>query len=285
MNTTFLNQNGMPSGMADLHDCPHAIYVQGTLPRGKPVVTVVGTRRASDNALWVAERLSFELARSGVVVLSGLAYGVDSAAHQGALDAGGVTCAVLGCGFDHLTRRQREFSARICSRGALVSEYAPEQPAQKNYFRMRNRLMAAWAWAVVIVECPLKSGALITARHALDLGRTVFAVPGDVRRAAAEGSNRLIRDGALVALEADDVLAGLGLSAGAHESKGIPQGLDRIETLIWKQLRRSGQCEPDLLVDCLRLPVAQTLQALAGLELRGVVERSAAGYSLRARPG
>jgi len=177
---------------------PPALWVRGTLVTDDALaVAIVGARRATPYGIEVAERLASELAARGVTIVSGLARGIDTAAHRGALAAGGRTIAVLGCGADVVyPPENREVARAIEAQGALVSQFAPGMPALPAHFPVRNRTLAGLALGVVVVEAALRSGALITAGFAGDLGRELFAVPGRITSDASAGTNRLILDGA-----------------------------------------------------------------------------------------
>lgn len=199
---------GWPSRLEHLTAPPSRLWIcGGELPVG-PAVAVVGSRRASLVGLSAGRALGRGLAEGGVTVLSGMAAGIDGEAHRGALDGGGATLAVLGCGVDVCyPPRHRELRARLLrSGGALVSEDPPGTPPEAWRFPRRNRLIAALAIVVVVVEAGDRSGALSTARWAADLGRDVAACPGSLAADGCRGSNRLIRDGALVCLDVDDLL-------------------------------------------------------------------------------
>jgi len=222
------------------------------------------------------------LARAGVVVVSGLARGIDLASHEGALDAGGNTVAFLGAGTDVLyPRSSRQVAKRIPGRGALVSEYSPGTPPLPFRFVERNRLVAAYTRGTLVVEAGEKSGALITAGFALELGRDLWAVPGDPRRPTCRGSNRLLRDGAGVVLEAADLLVALGLGTrGDEEGDAAPVGLSPPEERVWRSLATRGPADAEELSRRTRLPAAQLLEALSLLELAGHVKRDGEGYVL-----
>ena len=282
---SVLEGGTLPACFVDAAPPPVRLHVWGTLPPGRaPRVAVVGSRAPSPTGLWAGYRFGFDLARAGVVVVSGLARGVDAAAHRGAIDAGGPTVAFLGSGWDALPRRSRELAEAVAGAGAVVSEYAPDTTPRPFRFVHRNRLIAAYARAALVVEAGETSGALITAGFTLERGGLLWAVPGDPRRPTCRGSNRLIRDGVGVALEAADVLAGLGL-VGAGEGDGAtpPPGLDPEETRVWKAVRDRGCIDPEGLARATRLPVAALLRALSSLELTGVLERTPGGYTLPAK--
>ncbi|HIZ16049.1 MAG TPA: DNA-processing protein DprA [Firmicutes bacterium] len=199
-----------PVRLTRLIDAPLVIYVLGTLPTidDEVAVAVVGTRSATPYGHKTAFRLSYRLAECGALIVSGGAVGIDSEAHRGALQAGGRTIAVLGCGIDYpYLSANAELRKMISEHGALVSEYPPGTPPSKTSFPIRNRLISGLALGTVVVEASIKSGSLITADHALNQGKDVFAVPGNIMSAAYAGSNRLLRDGAKPVFSAADILS------------------------------------------------------------------------------
>jgi DNA processing protein len=203
-----------PQGLRDLEDPPR-IFVLGVM-FDAPAVAVVGTRRCTSYGRDLAHGFGMALGRSGWTTVSGMARGVDGAAHRGAISAPGPGVAILGSGIDIVyPRDNRDIYEKLANgMGAVVSEYPPGTPPDRWRFPERNRLIAAMASAVVVVEAGEKGGALITARRAAELGRPVFVVPGDVDRPASVGCNRLIRDGAFPVLGPDDLVAELGLILG-----------------------------------------------------------------------
>lgn len=208
--------------LTEIHDPPPVLWVRGqTAWTNAPAVAIVGSRSGSVHGLEVARRLARDLAAAGVVVVSGLARGVDSAAHRGALDAGGVTVAVLGSGVDVIyPPEHRGLSEEICVKGAVVSELPPGSPPLASHFPRRNRLISGLALGVIVVEASERSGSLITARLALEQGREVMAVPGNVLSARNRGAHALLKDGACLVESAEDVLSALGLPGAA----GLPGG-------------------------------------------------------------
>ncbi|HEX9799527.1 MAG TPA: DNA-processing protein DprA [Thermoanaerobaculia bacterium] len=255
---------------------PPAIYVQGTLPDG-PAVALVGARRASRYGLEVAEWLGRELAAAGVAVVSGFAVGVDAAAHRGALAApGGRTVAVLGCGLDlDYPRGHRALGRQIAARGARLSEFPCGRAPLPWQFPVRNRLIAALAEACVVVEAAPRSGSLVTARLALELGREVLAVPGRVDDELALGTNRLIADGARPALDPGDVLEALGRAAPVAPAPlpaAEPAGLDESERALWRAAGAAPGVAEALAARC-EMAVERALVALLALELAGHLVR------------
>ncbi|MCI0548329.1 MAG: DNA-processing protein DprA [Candidatus Rokubacteria bacterium] len=190
---------------------PPVLYLRGGLVREDALaVAIVGSRTPSPYGVEMAQGLAAELARRGVTIVSGLARGIDSAAHRGALDAGGRTIAVFGSGIDVIyPPEHRRLAARIATAGALLSQFAPGTPPFPHHFPLRNRVIAAMALAVVVVEAAERSGSLITAGLAAELGREVLAVPGRVTSRESRGTLRLIKDGAALVEDAEDVVAAL----------------------------------------------------------------------------
>ncbi len=221
-----------PEALLRSPDAPAALWMRGLpLEAARPWVAVVGTRGATPYGERVAKRLAEALVRRGVGVVSGLARGIDAAAHAGALVAGGPTIAVLGCGVDVVYPPEHHaLSREVAAAGALWSEHPPGTPPHPGHFPRRNRLVATLARAVVVVEAPVESGALVTARLASEAGREVLAVPGPVDRGTHAGCHRLLREGATLCEGVADVLRALRLdpsrddaSAGAATSDAAPR--------------------------------------------------------------
>ncbi len=221
-----------PPRLARLDDAPLLLHVLGDPSwLQRPCIAIVGSRAPSAYGRAVADRFAASLARAGVVVVSGLATGIDGVAHRAALEAGGATVAVQACGPDLVyPRGHRELAGRIAARGALVTEFSPGTPPRAAQFPFRNRLISALAVAVLVVEARLRSGSLVTARHAADQGVDVYAVPGPLGAPTSEGTNRLLHDGAHVALEPEDLLRSLGCvpepRGGRRRGSGAQPGVD-----------------------------------------------------------
>lgn len=185
-----------------------------------PVLAIVGTRKASPYGLEVGEWLGAELALLGITVVSGLAHGIDAAAHRGALSAAGATIAVLGCGLDVCyPTRNRDLYRQILSAGTLLSEHPPGTKPLPHHFPVRNRIIAGMSLGVVIVEGKLGGGAMITARLAMEYGREVFAVPGPVHAAGSRGPHLLVRDGARLVTSPEEILEDLGMPASESRNQ------------------------------------------------------------------
>ena len=221
-----------PARLLELPDAPTVLFVLGAAALfDRPAVAIVGTRRHTAYGCEVARAIAGPLARAGFAVVSGLAFGIDRCAHEAALEAGGATIAFIGSGLDIVYPREHTpLAARIAHAGLIVSEFLPGEPALRHHFPRRNRLIAAQSLGVVVVEAPVKSGALITAQHATDLGREVFAVPGPVGRASSAGTNALLRDGACIVTEAADVVRELWAQMRpAHQSRVRPDRITRTD--------------------------------------------------------
>ncbi len=252
---------------------PPVLYVRGQLePQDGWAVAVVGTRRASVYGREVVRRLVGELTRSGITIVSGLARGIDGAAHRAALETGGRTIAVLGCGVDRVyPPEHRELAQQIVAHGALISEYPLGTAPEPSNFPPRNRIISGLSLGVLIVEAGRDSGALITADYAAEQGRDVFAVPGPIFAAASAGTNRLIQDGAKTVLEAADVLRELNLSMVAEQSEArqiLPT--TAIEAALLTQLD-SGPRHVDELSQATAMAIADVTSTLALMELKGMV--------------
>jgi DNA processing protein len=210
-----------PERIAALVDAAPLLGVRGNPALlATPFVAIVGARAPTRLGLDVARRLARDLAAHGIGIVSGLARGIDAAAHRGALEAGGVTVAILGCGPEQVYPLEHaQLAAEIAARGAVVSELPVGAPPAKHHFPLRNRLISALAHAVVVVEARARSGSLVTARHAANQGRDVLAVPGAVGAPTSEGPNQLLREGAWPVLDASDVLAALGFGPATPVEK------------------------------------------------------------------
>jgi len=287
----------------DLHDPPPVLWAlgdlapaRGAVDRAAPSpdaplrVAIVGTRRPSPYGARVAGELARTLAHAGAVVVSGMAAGIDAAAHVAALDAGAPSIAVLGTGVDvAYPARHRPLHRRLVAKGLVLSEFPPGAAATAGAFPRRNRLLAALCPLTIVVEAGARSGALITAGHALDLGRAVAAVPGHIDAPEAAGSNALLRDGAHVLTDVGALLELIGVGGGAgdpvarlaHRAATAPV-LDGDERVVWEALAVDAP-DADALTGRAALPASRCLAALGILELSGLVICDAAGAIRRNR--
>jgi DNA processing protein len=259
-----------PRLLRELHDPPPGLFLRGSADAGllaQPAVAIVGARACSSYGAQVARLLGRELAAAGLIVVSGLARGVDGEAHRGAVEAGGATVAVLGCGIDRAYPAAHAQLARgICENGLVVSEYAPGVEPAPWRFPARNRIIAGLSSATVIVEARERSGALITADFALEAGREVFAVPGEITSALAAGTNALLRLGATPLTRAEDVLEPLGIEPAPLEAADLGGAAKTVLTAL---ARQPGGA--DELGRATGLDAAALATALAELELAGAV--------------
>ena len=239
-----------PRRLKNIPDPPMVLYYKGTLPAfdDLPVIGLVGTRRASDYGLYIADRMGSQICRCGGTVVSGMAEGIDCEAMTGALRAGGVTVGVLGCGVDMIyPPSAKDLYRAVEETGCILSEFPPGTPPAKWNFPKRNRIISGLSCGVLVVEAPEKSGALITAREALEQGRDVFVVPGNIDSPTCAGSNRLLREGAAVVTDGWDVMEEyLGFFPDkirrAEESPSA-QGRKQVRTNLPKQEKNPSQTE------------------------------------------
>jgi DNA processing protein len=265
-----------PPLLRQLHDPPERLYIRGERVDvlAEPAVAVVGARSCSGYGAHVARSLARELAAAGVVVVSGLARGIDGEAHRGALDGGGATVAVLGCGIDRdYPRRHAELARRIAETGLVVSEYPPGVEPAPWRFPARNRIIAGFGLATVVVEARERSGALITADFALELGRDVFAVPGEITSRRAAGTNNLLRQGAAPLVTTGDLLAAIGIEVP-------PERRPRLSAAAARVLERldEGASGADELIRASGLSSAEVAAALVELELEGLASAAEGLY-------
>jgi DNA processing protein len=265
-----------PVSLTTIADPPFVLWVRGAVDAlNAPAVAIVGARAASAYGLAVAERLAEDLARTGLVVISGLARGVDSAAHRGALSSGR-TVAVLGSGIDVVYPPEHGPLMRdIAACGAVVSEVVPGTPPKRSFFPLRNRIISGLSRAVVVIEAGEKSGSLITARCALEHGRDVLAVPGNVLSGRNRGGHALLRDGARIVESADDVLEELGMTMRATMAAGPSDGA--VRDPIVSCLTPGEPTDLDVIAERSGLSPARLLPRLFELELRGAVARVGGG--------
>ena len=258
-----------PRALADCPAPPRLLWARGNLALlEQPCVAIVGTRRATAYGERITRELSRTLARAGACVVSGLARGIDAAAHAGALEVRGATVAVLGTGLDvAFPRGHAALQERIAADGLLLTEQAPTDRAHGGSFPRRNRIIAAIASVTIVVEAGVKSGALITAAHALEMGRTVAALPGPIDSPQAQGSNELLRDGATMIASVADALALVGLTAPLRR-EALPT--DGIERTVWDALA-AGPADMDALCSRAKLPASAALAAVSALEVTGFV--------------
>ncbi len=280
-----LEHDSYPDALKHIYDPPPLLYVRGTLPTSDRAVGIVGTRDASDYALKFTEALAQDLARASITIVSGLALGIDSAAHRGAVNAEqGQTVAVLGSGVDVIYPKQNQVLAKRieAGQGAIISEYAiGTQPTATN-FPGRNRIINGLSKGVVVVEAGEKSGALITADYALEEGRTVFAVPGRVGDTKAKGTLSLLKQGAVLVQSVDDILNEFGWTNTLAAKDAPAIQLSEIEEKVISSLKKLGNPLLDDLLSATELPISELIKTLTLLELKGVTKQLPGGRYTKA---
>ncbi len=262
-----------PKSLSPMVDPPLGLFVCGRLSDA-PAVAIVGSRKATPYGLQVARLLGEELARAGVITVSGMARGVDAEAHRGALDAGGSSWAVWGTGPDTVYPPEHsKLAAELAVDGALITEYPPGTPPRKHHFPERNRILAGLSRATVVVEAAARSGALITARLAMEEGREVLAVPGNIFSVLSVGPNTLLRVGARPLLTPRDLFEAIGVAPSANKGEGRPA----VETWV----AEGEALTVDEIADRTGEPVADVAARLLDLELSGDLTRCDDGRYMR----
>ena len=262
-----------PDSLKNISDPPFLIYLRGELKKeDEKAVALVGTRRATAYGKIAAKKLARELARAGLTIVSGMARGIDTCAHEGALEEGGRTIAVLGCGVDIVyPPENNSLMKEIINHGAVISEFSlGTKPFARNFPR-RNRIISGLSRGVVVVEAPLKSGALITADFALEQGKEVFAVPGIITSPYSKGTNRLLKEGAKVVEDAADVLEEIGVSFSDIKISSFDNQLSFEEKIVLDELTAKPS-HIDELIKKTGLPVGKIADILIKLQLKGMVK-------------
>jgi len=272
-----------PDLLREISDAPSRIYVRGELPNSTlPLVGIVGTRKATKYSKELANETAKKLARAGVAVVSGLAMGIDTEAHKGALEGGGITIAVLGNGIDSIYPAQNEKLAKriLDEGGAIISEYGPDEPSYRGRFIERNRIISGLSLAVVVVEAPERSGAISTARFAAEQGRSVFVFPSTPSNRAYRGSHELIRDGATLVADVDEILEDIGAEA-AHKSEEKMKKLGGDEYKIVSVLTDAGKpLKVDMILELTTLEPQVASNILTTLVLEGIIRETDNGYEI-----
>lgn len=286
----FEESDDYPSLLREMPDPPALLYCKGEiLPEDELAVAIVGSRKCTHYGLQQAEKMAAALARAGVTVVSGLARGIDQAAHRGALKAGGRTIAVMATGLSHIyPPEHRELSEQVSEQGALVTEFPLDQAPVAGLFPQRNRIISGLSMGVLLIEAGRKSGALHTARHAYEQGRDVFAVPGRIDHPASAGCHDLIRDGAMLVRSVEDVLEGLSpaktpVKVSENREVHTPRELSLSD--FERDVLNLVTLEPQHLneiVQSSNLDSSRILSTLTVLEMRKVVKRLPGGFLVRA---
>jgi DNA processing protein len=279
-----LEEPDYPELLREIHDPPTALYVWGRLdPRDKNAVGVVGSRRPSHYGLECSKKISFQIAYAGLTVVSGLALGIDTAAHQGALAAKGRTIAVLGGGLFHLyPPENRALAEKIAASGAVVTEFPMDAKPDRQTFPIRNRIISGWGFGLLVVEAGLNSGALISASQALDQGRSLYAIPGPIDRPSSQGSNRLIQQGAKLVMNVDDILEDLQtlFPKAPALTPSKPPGLEGDLLKVYDAIG-SQETSIDEIIERSGLPASSVAVALLQLEMQHLVRQLPGKYFIK----
>jgi DNA processing protein len=279
---------GYPKLLKEIHDPPIGLYRKGRYEFDRPCIAIVGSRRTTLYGMATAKKLGAELARLGFCVVSGLARGIDTAAHEGALSVGGKTAGVVGCGIDIIYPPENlELYRKIEAEGAVLSEFPFGRRADRQSFPMRNRVVAGMCEATIVVETDVNGGAMITARFAGEHGRLIFAVPGRIDQPTSAGCHQLIRDGATLLTSVDDVLAELNYLDGfrpqaipAKEGEAAvarPSNLTEAEAKVFECFRGGAILAPDALAAQTGLVAGELSATLMMLELKRLVAKRSDG--------
>ena len=288
--TISKNNDSYPSLLKEISAPPSKIFLLGSLPENKEIkIAIVGTRKATGTGKIIAQKLAAELSSLGIIIVSGLAMGIDSSAHQGALDAGGKTIAVLANGLDKIYPAQNKNLAKkiLEYKGALVSEYPPGTPPYPNQFLERNRIISGLCQAIIVIEAPDRSGSLATARHALEQGREVFIIPGPIDHPNYSGSHKLIRDGARLITSAENIFEDLGLEnlkPGRPSLKNLLEKInikDKNQIAILTALSNSAvPLNIDKICELTKLSSQTANQSLAVLVILEIIKETERGYAI-----
>ncbi len=284
-------EDDYPDLLRHLSDAPMGLYWQGQYRLDRPCIAIIGTRRATLYGHSVAKRFASELARLGFCIVSGLARGTDTAAHEGALEGGGKTIAVFGCGLRTIYPAENlELYRRIVESGAAISEFSLAQRAHRQTFPMRNRIVAGMSQAVVVIESDAAGGSMITARFAGEQGRQLFAVPGRIDQPSSRGCHQLLRDGAILTTSVDDILQELQYRresfqldldlAGQKQSQPSQQAFAELsdeEAKVFAVLGNGEAMRPDTLAECLQIAPWEAGSLLVRLELKGLIMKRVDG--------
>lgn len=273
-----------PSRLLPLYDFPAVLYVKGQLPKdGEPAAAVIGARDCSAYGRQMAEHMAEELAEAGVNIISGLALGIDGAGHKGALNGGGKTFGILGCGVNICYPRTNcSLYERILQQGGIISEFPPDTPPLARNFPVRNRIISGLSDVILVMEARKKSGSLITAQAGLDQGKDIYALPGRITDSLSEGCNHLIASGAFVLISAQSLLENMGISCKKKERAGekFEKGLAKREKMVYSCLD-SEPLHVEEIAERAGLNVSQSMDLLLTLELEGYAVRTTGLYYVR----
>jgi len=277
------NNPSFPERLARIPSCPPQIFFKGKINPPKNSVAIVGTRRATEHGIKAAHKIAKDLAYHNVAIISGLAIGIDTAAHKGALDGGGITWAVLACGLNNIYPSVNSSLARdiLSNNGCLVSEYPPKTPSYPNQFLARNRIISGLSKAVIVIEAPRESGALATAKFAIEQGKDVFVISGPFGAPTFEGSWELIRNGATPVFNTKELLEHLGITQTSAQKTININMLNSNEQLVINTLKNSSKAlMVDKIVAITKLMPQDVNIALSGLVFNDYIQEINGSYQI-----
>ncbi|WP_273325110.1 DNA-processing protein DprA [Vallitalea guaymasensis] len=273
-----------PDNLKNIYDYPYGIYVKGDIKDASPIIAVVGARRCTEYGREVAKLFGRELAKMGIIIISGMARGIDTAAHKGALEGGGRTYAVLGSGVNICYPKENyKLMDDISHKGALISEFPVNQIPKPGNFPLRNRIISGISDGVLVIEAAGKSGSLITADQALEQGKDVYSIPGRITDKLSEGTNNLIKMGAKMVTNIDDILDEISVSFTKEKQKNsenITLGLAEIEKIVYSCLSLEPLFIDDIHIKS-NIPIDELGLILTKLELKGVIKQLPNKYFIR----
>lgn len=273
-----------PKNLKNIYDYPYGIYVKGELSKKSPIIAIVGARRCTEYGREIAKLFARELAKMGIIIISGMARGIDTAAHKGALEGGGKTYAVLGCGVNICYPKENYLLMDdISKNGAVISEFNVNQTPKAGNFPLRNRIISGISDGVLIVEAAKKSGSLITADQALDQGKDVYSIPGRITDNLSEGTNHLIKMGAKMVTNIDDILEEISdkyVKKKHKNSENINLGLAEIEKIVYSCLSLEPLFIDDIHIKS-NIPINELGLILTKLELKGVIKQLPNKYFIK----
>ncbi len=270
-----IGEDHYPDKLRDIYDPPYVIYIKGSLNLEKPLISIVGSRKASPYGKWAAYQFAKELSQWGIGVVSGLALGIDTASHKGALENNGYTIGVLGCGIDKCyPTTNTAIMNKMIDSGCIMGEYSPGTPPLKHHFPARNRIISGISDGIIIVEAAEKSGALITVDFALEQGKEIYALPGNINQQQSRGTNLLIKDGAKILLGIEDILEDLEKKYPIrHQNTNKAKGqLSPLEEKILLTVKE-GQPSIDHIAYKCGIKVNELSSILTILELKGFISQ------------
>jgi DNA processing protein len=275
INVFTVDDERYPERLKNISDPPICLYVKGIIPKSKIYFAIVGTRKPTVYGIQITKKFSRELSEAGFIIVSGMALGVDTLAHQEAIDSGGKTIAVLGCGVNVIypPSNWKLYQDIIKTGGAVISEFPPNQFVLKGLFISRNRIISGLSRGVLIAEGNEFSGALITAKFAGIQGKDVFAIPSPINSEMAPAPNLLIKQGAKMVTSTQDILDEFGMTITPRKKEDIRERLNDIEKLIFDILVKKPETIDDLAID-LHLTASQMLNIISMMEINGVIEKN-----------